>query len=69
MTLTRREQIVALVSNGISVYSLYLEEGKIPPSTTLFDFVSKVIPPDMKQDLTIEIIDEVFDYVSSIHSS
>lgn len=69
MVLTKREQIIALISNGISVYSLYLEQGKIPPTTTMFDFVSRVVPSDLKSELTIEIIDEVFDYVSTVHSS
>jgi len=69
MPLSKHEQLIALISNGISVYSLYLEEGKIPQNTTLFDFVSKVVPPNLKSELTIELIDEVFDYVSSAHSS
>lgn len=69
MPLSKHEQLIALISNGISVYSLYLEEGKIPPNTTLFDFVSKAIPPNLKSDLTVALIDEVFDYVSSVHSS
>lgn len=69
MPLSKREQLIALISNGISVYSIYLEEGKIPQNTTLFDFVSKAIPDELSSDLSIEIIDEVFDFVSSAHSS
>jgi hypothetical protein len=69
MTLTNKEKTIALISNGIAVYSIYQEQGKLPENTTMFDFVLKVIPEEIKPELSPELIDEVFEYVSSAHSS
>lgn len=69
MSLSNKEKLVALISNGIAVYSLYQERQSLPKNTTLYDFVLKVIPDDIKSDLSAELIDEVFKYVSSTHSS
>ena len=69
MFLTNREKLIALISNGIAVYSLYQERGNLPNDTTLYDFVLKIIPESIKADLNVELIDEVFRFVSSAHSS
>jgi hypothetical protein len=69
MTLTNKEKIIALISNGITVYSLYQERGSLPKNTSMYDFVLKVIPENIKSELSVELIDEVFQYVSSTHSS
>jgi hypothetical protein len=69
VTLTKKEKIIALISNGIAVYSLYQESESLPKNTTMYDFVLKVIPEDIKSELSVELIDEVFQYVSSTHSS
>ena len=69
MTLTNKEKTIALISNGIAVYSIYQEQGKLPENTTMFDFVLKVIPEEIKSELSPELIDEVFEYVSFAHSS
>ena len=69
MALSEKEQLVALISNGIAVYSLYQERDILPPNTTMFDFILKAIPENLKTKLNPELIDEVFEYVSSAHSS
>jgi hypothetical protein len=69
MTLTNKEKIIALISNGIAVYSLYQERESLPKNTSMYDFVLKVIPENIKSELSVELIDEVFQYVSSTHSS
>jgi len=69
MTLSNKEKIIAIISNGIAVYSLYQERGNLPESTTMFDFILKVVPDEIKSELNPELIDEVFEYVSSAHSS
>ena len=69
MTLTNKEKMVAIISNGIAVFSLLQERGDLPENTTMYDFVLKVIPEDVKSELSIELIDEVFQYVSTTHSS
>jgi hypothetical protein len=69
MALTNKEKIVAVISNGIAVFSLLQERDDLPKNTTMYDFVLKVVPEDIKSELSIELIDEVFQYVSSAHSS
>ncbi len=69
MTLTNKEKMVAIISNGIAVFSLLQERDSLPENTTMYDFVLKVVPEDIKSELSIELIDEIFQYVSSAHSS
>jgi len=69
MTLTNKEKMVAIISNGIAVFSLLQERDSLPENTTMYDFVLKIVPEDIKSELSIELIDEIFQYVSSAHSS
>ncbi len=69
MTLTDKEKMIAIISNGIAVFSLLQEREELPKNTTMYDFVLKVIPEDIKSELSIELIDEIFRYVSTAHSS
>ena len=69
MVLSNREKTIAIISNGIAVFSLLQERDELPPNTTMYDFVLKVVPEDIKSELSAELIDEVFRYVTSAHSS
>jgi hypothetical protein len=69
MVLSDKEKIIAIISNGIAVFSLLQERDELPKNTTMYDFVLKVIPEDVKSELSVELIDEVFQYVTSAHSS
>jgi len=69
MTLSDKEKMVAIISNGIAVFSLLQERDSLPENTSMYDFVLKVIPEDIKSELSAELIDEVFQYVTSAHSS
>ena len=69
MALSDKEKIVAIISNGIAVFSLLQERDELPKNTTMYDFVLRVIPEELKSELSAELIDEVFQYVTSAHSS
>ncbi len=69
MALNTREKVIALVSNAVAVYSVKQEEGQLPENVTLFEFILKSMPEELKPELSMEIIDEVFEYVSTAHSS
>ena len=69
MALNDREKMISIISNGIAVFSLLQERDELPKNTTMYDFVLKVIPEDIKSELSVELIDEVFQYVTSAHSS
>ncbi len=69
MTLTDKEKMIAIISNGIAVFSLLQEREDLPKNITMYDFVLKVVPEDIKSELSVELIDEIFQYVTSAHSS
>ena len=69
MPLNDKEKMVAIISNGIAVFSLLQERDNLPKNTTMYDFILKVVPEDIREGLSIELIDEVFQYVTSAHSS
>ena len=53
MTLSDKEKLVAVISNGVSVFSLLQEREELPQNTTMYDFVLKVIPEDLKEGLSV----------------
>ena len=67
MTLTNKEKIQILVSQAISVYSSRMQEGKIPEHQSVIDFISKNIPNEYRADLSMELIDDVFSFISDYH--
>ncbi len=67
--LTDKEKIIVLVSNAIAVYSLYQERDDLPKNASMIDFILKTIPDEMKEEVSIELIDEIFEFVSNSHSS
>ncbi len=69
MTLSKKEKTIALISNAIAVYSLFQERGNLPDNTSLIDFILKAVPEDIKPEISMDLIDEVFEYVSNAHSS
>ena len=64
MVLSDKEKVVALISNAIAAYSIYTQNGSSPEKQSLIDFILKGISDDMKKEISIDLIDEVFDYVS-----
>ncbi|CDI05644.1 hypothetical protein [Candidatus Nitrosotenuis uzonensis] len=65
MTLTDRERLLIAISNAISVYSVYTKDPQtMPKNLTLIDFVLKCTPDELKKNITMDMIDEVFEYVS-----
>ncbi|WP_100182070.1 hypothetical protein [Candidatus Nitrosotenuis aquarius] len=65
MVLSDREKLLVVISNAISVYSMYTKNpDTMPKNTTMIDFILKATPEDLKKDLTMDLIDEVFAFVS-----
>jgi urease gamma subunit len=67
MALTNREKTLILISQAISVYSARMQEGKTSEYQSVIDFISKNIPKEYKSELSIELIDDVFSFVSNNH--
>ena len=64
MSLSKKEKAIALVANGIAAYSIYTQNNSLPQNQSLIDFILKGIPNDMKSEISMDLIDEIFDYVS-----
>ncbi len=67
MTLTSREKIIISISNSIAMYSQKLQEGTIPQNQSVIDFILKTIPESSRSELSMELIDDVFSFISSSH--
>jgi hypothetical protein len=67
MVLTNREKAISLISNAISAYSLYTEKGSLPDNQSIIDFILKAVPDELKTEISMDLIDEVFDYISKAH--
>ena len=65
MTLSSREKTIVITSHLISLYSEMIEEGKIPQNQSVIDFLMKSIPQEFKSELSIDLIDDVFTFISS----
>ena len=60
-----REKAIAYISGAIATYSLRKERGELDDSSSMYDFLSKTIPDELDSEAKIELIDEIFQYVST----
>lgn len=65
MALSSREKTIIITSHLVSLYSEMTEEGKIPQNQSVIDFLMKNIPNEHKKDLSMDLIDDVFAFISS----
>ena len=63
--MNQREKAIAYVSGAIAAYSLRKERGELTDSVSMYDFLSRTIPDDLNSEVGIELIDEIFEYVSN----
>ena len=63
--MNQREKAIAYISGAIATYSLRKEMGELTDSASMYDFLSKIIPDELNSEAKIELIDEVFEYVSN----
>ena len=69
MALTDREKAIVSISNAISVYSVYTKNSDmLPKNMSLIDFVLKSTPEALKKEISMDIIDEIFEFVSKTQS-
>ena len=63
--MNQREKAIAYISGAIATYSLRKERAELTDSASMYDFLSKIIPDELSSEAKIELIDEVFEYVSN----
>ena len=64
MVLTEKEKAISLISNAIAAYSAFTEKGSLSEKISLIDFILKAAPDKLKPIISMDLIDEVFEYVS-----
>ena len=63
--LNKKEQAIAHIASAITVYSIRKNSDSLPKNVSMIDFILKTVPDDIKPDITMDLIDYVFSYVSA----
>lgn len=64
-----REKLIISISNAVTVYSAKMkDENSIPQNKSIIQFILENLPEEIKKDVSMEIIEEVLDYVTSIRN-
>lgn len=57
------------ITNAVTVYSTYMkDENTIPQNKSIFQFILDNLPEELKNNVSIEIVEEVLNYVTSIRN-
>lgn len=64
MTLSNKEKAIVVISNAIDGYSFLTKKEALPENSSLIDFILKMAPNELKSMITIDLIDDVFEYIS-----
>ena len=60
-----KEKTIAHIANAITVFSMQQNTNQLLKNISMVDFILKTVPEDIKQDVTMELIDSVFLYISA----
>ena len=65
--LNKKEMVIAHIASTITIYSIRQNTDSLPKNISMIDFILKTVPDDIKPDITMDLIDYVFSYVSATH--
>jgi len=60
-----KEKAIAHIASAITAFSMQQNTNQLPKNISMVDFILKTVPEDIKQDVTIELVDSVFSYISA----
>jgi len=63
-----KEKAIAHIASAITVFSMQQNTNQLSKNISMVDFILKTVPEDIKQDITIELIDSIFSYISATRS-
>ena len=63
--LNKKEMAIAHIASAITVFSIRQNTNTLPKNVSMIDFILKTVPDDIKPDITMDLIDYVFSYVSA----
>ena len=62
--LSENDKIIAHVSSAIAVYSIRSSNGMLTNDISMIDFILKTVPKNLEAKISIDLIDDIFSYVS-----
>ena len=62
--MNENDKIIAHVSSAIAVYSIRSSNGMLTNDISMIDFILKTIPKNLEAKVSIDLIDDIFSYVS-----
>ena len=65
--LNENDKIIAHISSAIAVYSIRSSNGMLTNDISMIDFILKTIPKNLEAKVSIDLIDDIFSYVSGTH--
>ena len=68
MALSKKEKTIIFVSHAIITYSAKMQNNEIPEHQSMIDFILQSIPNDFRQELSVELIDDVFAFILEQHT-
>ena len=60
-----KEKAIAHIASAITAFSMQQNTNQLPKHISMVDFILKTRPEDIKQDVTMELIDSIFSYISA----
>ena len=60
-----KEKAIAHIASAIAVFSMQQNTNQLAKNISMVDFILKTVPEDIKQDVTMELIDSIFSYISA----
>jgi hypothetical protein len=65
--LNENDKIIAHVSSAIAIYSIRSSNGMLTNDISMIDFILKTTPKNLEAKVSIDLIDDVFSYISGTH--
>jgi len=60
-----KEKVIAHIASAITVFSMQQNTNQLSKNISMIDFILKTVPEDIKQEVTMELIDSIFSYISA----
>ena len=67
LRMNKKEIAIIHIASSITVFSMRQNDNTLPNNTSMIDFILKTVPEEIKPDITIDLIDSVFSYISTKH--
>ena len=65
--LIKKEIAIAHIASAITAYSIRQNTNPSSKNVSMVDFILKTVPDDVKPDITMDLIDYIFSYISTTH--